>query len=202
MSEQAGGFEGERRRAVTCDRHTPFADVTSVLSQVRCFAYATQLSQRLTRRRSQESTVILPDTLSVMHDSHQMDLYTVGRTHFPSTKVSVQSWYASRRTMCSMEVEQQTRSHRAVPSQGRLLQPSHISTEAKEVYDTSFQSISTSFVLSRDRRLRGGHEYSQRHFQYRYSLQDLQSPESLVTTLQADTATGADSKDPARLASP
>ena len=34
---------------------TPFADVSSVLSQVRCFAYATQLSQRLTRRRSQRS---------------------------------------------------------------------------------------------------------------------------------------------------
>ena len=34
---------------------TPFADVTSVLSQVRCFADATQLSQRLTRRRSQRS---------------------------------------------------------------------------------------------------------------------------------------------------
>ena len=27
--------------------------------------------------------------------------------------------------MCSVEVEQQTRSHRTVPSQGRLLQPSH-----------------------------------------------------------------------------
>ena len=33
-------------------------------------------------------------------------------------------------------------------------------------------------------------------------LTRLQSPESLVTTLQADTATGADSKDPARSASP
>ena len=52
-------------------------------------------------------------------------LYTVGRAHFPSTKVSVQSWYAARRTSYSVEVEQQTRSHRTVSSQGRLLQPSH-----------------------------------------------------------------------------
>ena len=50
-----------------------------------------------------------------------------------------------------MEVEQQTRSHRTIPSQGRLLQPSLFGTEAQEVYDTPFQSISTSFVLRRDR---------------------------------------------------
>ena len=34
---------------------TPFADVSSVLSQVRCFAHATRLSQRLPRRRSERS---------------------------------------------------------------------------------------------------------------------------------------------------
>ena len=60
-----------------------------------------------------------------------------------------------------------------------------IGTEAKEVYDTSFQSISTSFVLSRDR-----------------GFVEVMSTASDISSFGADTATGADSNDPARSASP
>ena len=63
---------------------------------------------------------------------------------FPQRASSLTAWYVL------YGVEQQTRSHRTVPSQGRLRQ-AIFGTEAKEVYGTSFQSISTSFVLSRDR---------------------------------------------------
>ena len=49
-----------------------------------------------------------------------------------------------------MEVEQQGRTERFRRKDDCCSQ-AIIGTEAKELYDTSFQSISTSFVLSRDR---------------------------------------------------
>ena len=100
----------------------------------------------------------------------------------------------------SVEVEQQTRSHRTIPSQGRLLQPSHHGHRRQRTVRHIFSEHLDVFCAQQRPRLRGGHEYSQRHFQYRYSLPDC--TESLVTTLQADTATGAGSKDAARSASP
>ena len=51
-----------------------------------------------------------------------------------------------------MEVEQQSRSRtERFRRKDDCCSQAIIGTEAKEVYDTSFQSISTSFVLSRDR---------------------------------------------------
>ena len=112
MSEQADGFEGERRRAVTCDRRTERAGGYSIC---RCHFRSqpgpmfrlrhTALPATDSAQKPEESTVIFPDTLSVIHGVCRAAvrttaiiwiLKTVGRTHFPSTKVSVQSWYAAR----------------------------------------------------------------------------------------------------------
>ena len=74
MSEHADGFEGERRRAVTCDRRTKRTDGYSIcrrlfrsqpgpIVRLRHAALpATDLAQK-----PEESTVTFPDTLSVIH---------------------------------------------------------------------------------------------------------------------------------------
>ena len=72
--------------------------------------------------------------------------------------------------MCSMEVEQQTRSHRTIPSQGRLLQPSHHWHRSQRTVRHIFSEHLDVVCAQQRPRLRGSHEYSQRHFQYRYSL--------------------------------
>ena len=74
--------------------------------------------------------------------------------------------------MFSMEVEQQTRSHRTVPSQGRFLQPSHRWHRSQRSVRHIFSEHLDIVCAQQRPRLRGGHEYSQRHFQYRYSLPD------------------------------
>ena len=102
MSEQADGFEGERRRAVTCDRRTERADGYSIcrrhfrsragpMFRLRHAAFpATGPAQK-----PEESTVIFPDTLSVIHGvchaavrttAVRWFLGTVGRTHFHPRK--------------------------------------------------------------------------------------------------------------------
>ena len=104
MSEQADGFEGERRRAVTCDIRTKRADEYSIC---RClfrsqpgsmfrFRHAA-LPATDSAQKPEETTVTFPENLSVIHGvchaavrttAIRWILHTVGRTHFPSTKVS------------------------------------------------------------------------------------------------------------------
>ena len=74
--------------------------------------------------------------------------------------------------MCSMEVQEQTRSHRTIPSQGRLLQPSHHWHRSQKTVRHIFSEHLDVVCAQQRPRLRGSHEYSQRHFQYRYSLPD------------------------------
>ena len=141
---------------------TPFADVTSVLSQVRCFAYATQLFHRLTRRRSQRSPRSSFQTPWVSY----MVSVTLQFARQPSDgffKQWVVHAFPIHESLCSILVCCEThnvlhggRAADKVAPNGSVARtivaakPS-LAKEAKEVYDTSFQSISTSFVLSRDR---------------------------------------------------
>ena len=63
------------------------------------------------------------------------------------------------------------------------------------MYDTSFQSISTSFVLSRDRGFVEAMSTAS-------DISSIGTAYQIAKSRLADTATGADSKDPARSASP
>ena len=95
--------------------------------------------------------------------------------------------------MYSMEVVQQTRSHRTIPSQGRLLQASHHWHRSQRSVRHIFSEHFDVVCAQQGPWLRGGQEYSQRHLQYRYSLSDCKVHNHLLrlckqTQPQAQTA--------------
>ena len=106
---------------------------------------------------------------------------------FPQRASSLTAWYVLHGG------KQQTRSHRTIPSQGRLLQPSHHWHRSQRTVRHIFSEHLDVVCAQQRPRLRGGHEYRQRHFQYRYSLPDCKVQNHLLrpckqTQPQAQTA--------------